>query len=137
VEVPRETSSIRARALDADDGDRAEVLEPAQQLLVAETGRLESFDSEQRAFLVERCDHVDVEVRIDAAGHASCQSGHRHPFLGRLGWHRTRWTTDKTAMGRLRASSYEVTPSNRRVSVGDRARPTDRTKDSRKTSAGS
>ena len=97
-----EPGAIRARAFDADEDDRAEVLEPREQLLVALPGGLEVLDPEQRAFLVERCDDMDVEVRIDTAGHAACQSGHRHPILGRLGWHRTRWTTDKTAMGRLR-----------------------------------
>src|SRR5579864_4678630 len=57
---------------------------------------------------------MDVEVRIDAAGDASCQIGHCHPFFG-LGWGDTApdGTTDKTATG----------PVSGRLLLGHSVRP--------------
>ena len=47
------------------------------------------------------------------------ESGHCHPFIGWFGvtFHRN-GTTDKTATGLCEAGSYEVPPSDRRVSSG-------------------
>jgi hypothetical protein len=117
MEVSGQPSAIRTGALHADQDDRSEALHPRKELLVARCRRLEGLDAEQGALLVEGGRHVDVEVRIEATSHRSCQSVHCHPFSW-WGWHRTDRTTDKTAMSLVWASSYEVTPSNRPVSSG-------------------
>ena len=82
LEVPGQPGSIRACALDADQLDGAEVAQPGQQLLVAALGGGKALDTEECPSVVQSCSYVDVEVRIDAAGDASCQSGHCHPFVG-------------------------------------------------------
>jgi hypothetical protein len=76
---------------------------------------------------------VDVEVRIDAAGDASWQSGYCHPFVG-LGWGDTApsGTTDRTATGLYRQAPMRSLRPTGGCRVGDRARPTDRSKDSPK-----
>ena len=47
LEVPGEPGAIGTRAFDADQLDRAEVAQPAQQLLVAALGRGEALDAEE------------------------------------------------------------------------------------------
>ena len=117
VEVAGQPGSIGAGPFDADELDGAEVAQPPQQLLVAALGGGEALDAEQGPPLVQSRSYMDVEVRVDPAGDAPCQSGHCHPFVG-LGWGDTApsGTTDKTATGLCEAGSYEVTPSDRRVS---------------------
>jgi hypothetical protein len=80
MEVRSQSGAIGPGPFDADQDHRAEVREPGEELLVTPVGGLEGLDPEQRAFLVEGGGHVDVEMRIDAAGHRSGQSGHGHPF---------------------------------------------------------
>src|SRR3984885_5232447 len=81
---------------------------------------------------------MDVEVRIDPAGDASCQIGHCHPFVG-LGWGDTAPAGRRTGQRRAcvrQAPIRSLRPTDG-CRVGDRARPTDRTQDSPKgTSAG-
>ena len=119
LEVTGEPGAIGTRPFDADQLDRTEVAQPPQQQLVALSRGGEALDAEQSTSFVEWCNNVDVEVCIDAAGDAPCQSGHCHPFVG-LGWGDTApsGTTDRKATGLLQAGSYEVTPSDRRVSSG-------------------
>ena len=85
LEVAGEPGTIGPGPFDADQLDGAEVGEPPQQLLVAALGGGEALDTEESPSLVQSRSYMDVEVRIDAAGDASCQSGHCHPFVG-LGW---------------------------------------------------
>ena len=92
---------------DADEVDRAEVAQPPQQFLVALLGGGEALDAEENPSFVQSRSYMDIEVRIDAAGDAPCQSGHCHPFVG-LGWGDTApsGTTDRTATGLCQAGSY-------------------------------
>jgi hypothetical protein len=119
LEVSGESRAIGPGPFDPDQLDGAEVAQPAQQQLVAALGGGEALDAEEGAPLVQSHSYMDVEVRIDPAGDAPCQSGHCHPFVG-LGWGDTApsGTTDRTATGLCEASSYEVTPSDRWVSSG-------------------
>ena len=80
LEVPGQPGSIRACALDTDQLNGAEVTQPGQQLLVAALRGGKALDTEECPSVVQSCSYVDVEVCIDAAGDASCQSGHCHPF---------------------------------------------------------
>ena len=80
-----EPGTIGSGPFDADKLDGAEVGEPPEQLLVAVLGGGEALDTEESPSLVQSRSYMDVEVRIDAADDASCQSGHCHPFVG-LGW---------------------------------------------------
>ena len=86
AQVAGQARSIRARALDADLGHVPERLEPGQQRLVAGGVGLKALRAEQPAERVERCSHVDVEMRIDATGHTtrSFYDGHGHPFLSKV-----------------------------------------------------
>jgi hypothetical protein len=131
--VPGQPRSIGARPLHTDQLDRAEVAQPPEQLLVALRRRGEALDAEEGASVVQSCSYMHVEVRIDAADDASWQSGHCHPFVG-LGWGDTApsGTTDRTARGLYRQAPIRSLRPTGRCRVGDRARPTDRTKDSPK-----
>ena len=82
LEVSGEPGAIGTGPFDADQLDGAEVAQPAHQLLVAALGGGEALDPEQRAPLVQSRSYMDVEVCIDAARDAPCQSGHCHPFVG-------------------------------------------------------
>jgi hypothetical protein len=88
-------------------------------LLVAVSGAVEAFDAEECSSFVERCGHMDVEVRIDLAGDVRARVVTVIPSFG-FGWGDTEpgGTTDKTATGPCEAGSYEVTPSDRPVSSG-------------------
>ena len=81
LEVAGEPGSIRTGPFDADEVDRAEVAQPAQQLLVAALSRGEALDAEEGPSFVQGRSYVDVEVCIDPAGDAPCQIGHCHPFV--------------------------------------------------------
>ena len=85
LEMTGQPGSIGPSPFDADQLDRAEVAQPPQQLLVAALGGGEALDAEESPSLVQSRSYMDVEVRIDPAGDAPCQSGHCHPFVG-LGW---------------------------------------------------
>ena len=85
LEMAGEPGTIGSGPFDADKLDGAEVGEPPEQLLVAVLGGGEALDTEESPSLVQSRSYMDVEVRIDAADDASCQSGHCHPFVG-LGW---------------------------------------------------
>ncbi len=111
LEMTGEPGSIGPSPFDADQLDEAEVAQPPQQLLVAALGGGEALDAEE---------------------------GYCHPFVG-LGWvtpHRAgRRTRQRRACVR-QAPIRSLRPTGG-CRVGDRARPTDRTKDSPKgTSAG-
>ena len=128
-----ESGPIGPGPFDADELDRAEIAQPGQQLLVAAPGRGEALDAEESSSVVQRCSYVDVEVRIDAAGDASWQSGHCHPFVG-LVWGDTAPAGRRTRQRRAcvrQAPMRSLRPTSG-CRVGDRARPTDRTKDSPK-----
>jgi len=133
LEVPSEPGSIGARPFDADQLDRAEIAQPPQQQLVAALGGCEALDAEEGPSVVQSRSYVHVEVCIDPADDAPCQIGHCHPFVG-LGWGDTApsGTTDKTARGLYRQAPMRSLRPTGRCRVGDRARPTDRTKDSPK-----
>src|ERR1700677_5106375 len=81
---------------------------------------------------------MDLEVCIDPAGDAPCQIGHCHPFLDWVGvtpHQAARRTRQRRACVR-QAPMRSLRPTGG-CRVGDRARPTDRTKDSpKRTSAG-
>ncbi len=130
-QVTSEPGAIGAGPFDTDQLDRAEVAQPPQQLLVAALSRGEALDAEESPSLVQSRSYMDVEVRIDPAGDASWQSGHCHPFFG-LVWGDTApsGTTDKTATGLYRQAPLRSLRPTGGCRVGDRARPTDRTKDS-------
>ena len=118
LEMPGQPGAIGPGAFDADQVDRAEAAQPPEQLLVAAVGGGEALDAEESPPFVQSCSYMDVEVRIDAAGDAPCQSGHCHPFVG-LGWGDTAPAGRRTGQRRAcKAGSYEVTPSDRRVSSG-------------------
>ena len=85
LEMAGEPGAIGPGAFDTDEFDRPEVGQPPQQLLVAALGSGEALDPKESPSFVQSCSYMDVEVRIDAAGDASCQIGHCHPFVG-LGW---------------------------------------------------
>ena len=130
-QVPGQPCPVTAGALDADELEGPEGLQPTQQPPVAGHRRGETLDAEQGPSFVEGGRHVDVEVRVDPSGDAPRDSGHRHLFLS-LGVGDTaapeRWTRQRWAL--LGASSYEVTPSDRRCRVRVRAGPTYRLQDS-------
>ena len=133
LEVPGQPGAIGPGPFDPDQLDGAEVAQPPQQLLVAALGRGEALDAEESPSFVQSRSYMDVEVRIDAAGDAPCQSGHCHPFVG-LGWGDTAPAGRRTRQRRAcfrQAPMRSLRPTGG-CRVGDRARPTDRTKDSPK-----
>ena len=77
-----EPGAIGTGPFDTDQLDGAEVAQPAQQLLVTDLRRGEALDSKQGPSSFKARSYMDVEVCIDAADDAPCQSGHRHPFVG-------------------------------------------------------
>ncbi len=90
AQVAGQARAIGAGALNADLGDVAERLEPAQQRLVA--GRIggEALCAEQSTQRIERCGHMDVAMGIDTTGDPtrSFYDGHGHPFSQSVeGWH--------------------------------------------------
>jgi hypothetical protein len=97
-----EARPIRTCPFDTNELDRSKVAEPAQELLVPIGRSGKALDAEKRAPLIQSCSYVDVEVRIDAAGDASWQIGHCHPFVGfGLGWHRTKRDDGQDSDGTL------------------------------------
>src|SRR5664280_1050309 len=100
VEVTSEPGTIGAGALDAEQLDGAEVLQPVQEIGVALRCRLEGLDAEESSPFVQSGCNMHVEVRVDPAGDLPCHSGHCHPFVP-IGWGGTTSirTTDKTATG--------------------------------------
>ena len=73
LEETGEPGTIRTRPFDADEVDRAEVGEPPEQQLVAALCGGEALEDEESSSFVQSGSYMDVEVRIDAAGDASCQ----------------------------------------------------------------
>ena len=82
AQVAGQARAIGTGALDADLGDVAEGLEPAQQRLVAGSVGLEALRAEQSTERVECRRNVDVEMSVDTTGHTtrSFYDGHGHPF---------------------------------------------------------
>ena len=126
-EVAGQPRTIGTGPFDAHQLERAELLSHPR-LLVAALGRGEALDAEEGPSFVQSSSYVHVEVRIDAAGDASCQSGHCHPFVG-LDWGDTAPAGRRTRQRRARvrqAPMRSLRPTGW-CRVGDRARPTDRT----------
>ena len=71
--MTRETGAVTAGALDPDELDLAEALQPTEQLPVAGRRRRKALDAEERSAVVERSRDVNVEVRVDTAGDASAR----------------------------------------------------------------
>ena len=133
LEMAGEPGPIGTGPFDTDEVDRAEVAQPAQQFLVPAFGGGEALDAEEGSSFVQGRSYVDVEVCIDPAGDASWQIGHCHPFVG-LGWGDTAPAGRRTRQRRAcvrQAPMRSLRPTDG-CRVGDRARPTDRTKDSPK-----
>ena len=90
AQVAGKARAIRTGALDADLGDVAECLEPAQQRLVAGRVGGKALRAEQSTERIEGCGYMDVAVRVDTTGDPtrSFYDGHGHPFSQRVeGWH--------------------------------------------------
>ena len=73
LEMAGQPGTIGPGPFDADEVDGAEVGEPPQQILVAAFRCGEALDAEESSPFVQSCSYMDVEVRIDAAGDASCK----------------------------------------------------------------
>jgi hypothetical protein len=86
AQVAGQARAIRASPLDADLGDVAEGLEPAEQCLVA--GRIggEALGAEQPTEWIECCGHVNVAMGVDTTGDPArgFYDGHGHPFLSKV-----------------------------------------------------
>ena len=83
VQVPREAGAVAPGALDTHQVDRPEALQPQGEPAVADCGGLEALGAEQAPVLVEGGRHVDVEVRVDTSGDASCKIAHVIPSHSR------------------------------------------------------
>ena len=83
VEMAGQRRPIRAGALHADQLHLAMAAQPADQALIAGLGRLERFDAEHPAEMIDHGRHMHLGMRVDTRGHRTCRlyDGHRHPFL--------------------------------------------------------
>ena len=95
-------------------GRRAEVLSQPAASCGRRSSAAESSRPEECPSGVH-CTYLDLELLIDAAGDASCQSAHCHPFVG-LGWVDTtsagRWTGQRRACVR-QAPILSLRPTGR------------------------
>jgi hypothetical protein len=83
AQEPAEPGSIGTGPFDADLGHLSEVLEPAQQRLVAGGIGTERLGSDQSPERIERGGNVIVQVGVDAPGDPGrgFYDGHGCPFL--------------------------------------------------------
>ena len=83
VEMAGQCRPIRAGALHTDLLDFAMAAQPADQALIASLGRLERFDAEHPAEVIDHGRHMHLGMGVDTRGHRTCRlyDGHRHPFL--------------------------------------------------------
>ncbi len=134
LEMAGQPGAIGPSPFDPDQLDGAEVTQPAQQLLVTALGRGEALDAEEGPSVVQSRSYMDVEVRIDPAGDCFVPNW----SLSSLRWfglgmtpHRAERRTRQRWACLRQAPMRSLRPTGR-CRVGDRARPTNRTKDSPK-----
>jgi hypothetical protein len=66
LQMTGQPGAIAAGALDPDQDDFPERLEPRRQTRVPGRGRVERRRREQTTAVVQRCRDVDIEMRVDA-----------------------------------------------------------------------
>ena len=82
LEVAGEPGAIGTGPFDTDQLDRTEVSSASPAASCSPLGGGKALDAEESSSFIQSCSYMDVEVRIDAAGDASWQIGHCHPFVG-------------------------------------------------------